>query len=107
VGRRVGLEREQFARCFGINLAKARNAADVSQDELAFRTSTHRTAISQIERGLSLPGLDSAMRFAAALEMSLDELVAGIEWQSPEMQIGKFKIPNQEENEPQRPKNEG
>ena len=50
VGRRVSLEREQFARCFGI-LAKARNAADVSQDELAFRTSTHRTAISQIERG--------------------------------------------------------
>jgi transcriptional regulator with XRE-family HTH domain len=68
VGRRVGLERKQFARCFGVNLAKARNAADVSQDELAFRTSTHRTAISQIERGLSLSGLDSAMKFAAALE---------------------------------------
>jgi len=74
----------------------------VSQDELAFRTSTHRTAISQIERGLSLPGLDSAMKFAAALETSLDELLAGIEWQSPEMQIGKFKIPNPEENEPPR-----
>ncbi len=55
MGRRVGLEREQFARCFGVNLAKARNAADVSQDELAFRTSTHRTAISQIERGPSSP----------------------------------------------------
>jgi hypothetical protein len=40
---------------------------------------------------LSLPGLDSAMKFAAALETSLDELVAGIEWQSPEMQIGKFQ----------------
>jgi DNA-binding XRE family transcriptional regulator len=65
VGRRAGLEREQFARCFEVNLAEARNAADVSQDELTFRTSTHRTAISQIERGLSLPGLDSAMKFAA------------------------------------------
>lgn len=107
MGRHASLQREQFACCFGINLAKARRAADVSQDELAFRTSTHRTAISQIERGLSLPGLDSAMKFAAALEMSLDELLAGIEWQSPEMQIGKFKIPNQEENEPQRPSNEG
>jgi transcriptional regulator with XRE-family HTH domain len=106
VGRRVGLEREQFARCFGINLAKARNAADVSQDELAFRTSTHRTAISQIERGLSLPGLGSAMKFAAALETSLDELLAGIEWQSPEMQIGKFKIPDAEENEPPRTSSE-
>jgi transcriptional regulator with XRE-family HTH domain len=70
-------------------------------------TSTHRTAISQIERGLSLPGLDSAMKFAAALETSLDELVAGIEWQLPEMQIGKFKIPNQEGNEPQRSSKEG
>jgi len=46
MGRHASLQREQFARCFGINLAKARSAADVSQDELAFRTSTHRTAIS-------------------------------------------------------------
>lgn len=76
MGRHASLQREQFACCFGINLAKARRAADVSQDELAFRTSTHRTAISQIERGLSLPGLDSAMKFAAALETSLDELLA-------------------------------
>jgi transcriptional regulator with XRE-family HTH domain len=102
MGRHASRQREQFACCFGINLAKARRAADVSQDELAFRTSTHRTAISQIERGLSLPGLDSAMKFAAALETSLDELLAGIEWQSPEMQIGKFKIPDPEENEPPR-----
>lgn len=106
MGRHASLQREQFARCFGINLAKARGAADVSQDELAFRTSTHRTAISQIERGLSLPGLDSAMKFAAALETSLDELLAGIEWQSPEMQIGKFKIPDAEENEPPRSSSE-
>lgn len=39
MGRHASLQREQFARCFGVNLAKARGAADVSQDELAFRTS--------------------------------------------------------------------
>jgi hypothetical protein len=42
MGRNASLQREQFARCFGVNLAKARSAADVSQDELAFRT--RRTA---------------------------------------------------------------
>jgi hypothetical protein len=46
------------------------------------------------------------MKFAAALETSLDELVAGIEWQSPEMQIGKFKIPDSEENESPRSSSE-
>jgi transcriptional regulator with XRE-family HTH domain len=106
MGRNASVQREQFALCFGINLAKARSAADVSQDELAFRTSTHRTAISQIERGLSLPGLDSAMKFAAVLETSLDELLSGIEWQSPEMQIGKFKTPDPEENESPRSSSE-
>jgi len=46
------------------------------------------------------------MKFAAALETSLDELLAGIEWQSPEMQIGKSKIPDPEENEPPRSSSE-
>ena len=44
---RRSTHREHFARCFGLNLAKARKAADVSQDELSFRASMHRTAVSQ------------------------------------------------------------
>ena len=95
MGRRSRLEREHLAECFGANLAKARRAADVSQDELACRSMTHRTAISQIERGLSLPGLDSALKFAAVLETTLDELLEGIAWEAPEMAVGKSQFPDQ------------
>jgi transcriptional regulator with XRE-family HTH domain len=102
MGRRATLEREHLAECFGTNLAKARRAADVSQDELACRSSTHRTAISQIERGLSLPGLDSALKFAAVLETSLDELLDGVAWKAPEAAVGKFEFADQTSKEPQR-----
>lgn len=84
-----------MAECFGANLAKARRAADVSQDELACRSSTHRTAISQIERGLSLPGLESALKFAAVLETPLDELLDGIAWKAPEAAVGNFEFADQ------------
>lgn len=85
--------REHFARCFGLNLAKARKAADVSQDELSFRASMHRTAVSQIERGLLVPGLDTAVKLAAVLELAVDELLDGVRWRSPEYNIGAFELP--------------
>jgi transcriptional regulator with XRE-family HTH domain len=102
MGRRSTLEREHLAECFGANLAKVRRAADVSQDELACRSSRHRTAISQIERGLSLPGLDSALKFAAVLETTLDELLDGIAWKAPEAAVGNFEFADQVANDPQR-----
>lgn len=102
MSRRSRLEREHLAECFGANLARARRVADVSQDELACRSSTHRTAISQIERGISLPGLDSALKFAAVLETTLDELLEGIAWNAPEMAVGKFEFPDQASTDPER-----
>lgn len=101
MGRRSRLEREHLAGCLGANLAKARRAADVSQDELAARSSTHRTAISQIERGLSLPGLDSVLKFAAVLETTVDELLAGIVWEAPEAVAGRFHFPDQASIDPE------
>jgi transcriptional regulator with XRE-family HTH domain len=85
--------REHFARCFGLNLAKARKAADVSQDELSSRASMHRTAVSQIERGLLVPGLDTAVKLAAVLELAVDELLDGVRWRSPEYNVGAFEPP--------------
>ena len=74
----------------------------MSQDELACRSSTHRTAISQIERGLSLPGLESALKFAAVLKTTLDELLDGIVWKAPEAAVGNFEFADQAPNDPQR-----
>ena len=93
MGVRRASHREHFARCFGLNLAKARKEANVSQDELSFRASMHRTAVSQIERGLLVPGLDTAVKLAAVLEMAVDELLDGVVWRSPEYHVGAFELP--------------
>jgi len=65
---------------FGENLAHCREAADVSQEELSFRASIHRTEVSLLERGERMPRVDTALRIAGSLGISLDDLVAGMEW---------------------------
>ena len=66
---------------FGRNLARCREGADVSQEELGFRASIHRTEVSLLERGERMPRVDTALRIAGSLGISMDELVAGLEWQ--------------------------
>jgi transcriptional regulator with XRE-family HTH domain len=52
---------------FGDNLVRVRKSADMSQDELSVRASVHRTEISQLERGLRIPRIDTLVKLAAAL----------------------------------------
>jgi transcriptional regulator with XRE-family HTH domain len=65
---------------FGENLARCRVGADVSQEELSFRASIHRTEVSLLERGERMPRVDTALRIAGSLGVPLDDLVAGLEW---------------------------
>jgi transcriptional regulator with XRE-family HTH domain len=65
---------------FGKNLARCREGADVSQEELGFRASIHRTEVSLLERGERMPKVDTALRIAGSLGISLDDLVVGMEW---------------------------
>jgi transcriptional regulator with XRE-family HTH domain len=65
---------------FGRNLARCREGADVSQEELSFRASIHRTEVSLLERGERMPRVDTALRIAGSLGVALDDLVAGLEW---------------------------
>lgn len=65
---------------FGQNLARCRDGADVSQEELSFRASIHRTEVSLLERGERMPRVDTALRIAGSLGVPLDDLVAGLEW---------------------------
>ena len=65
---------------FAKNLVGCRKRADVSQEELSFRASLHRTEISMLERGERLPRVDTALRLAGSLGVPLDDLVAGLEW---------------------------
>lgn len=71
---------EEMKLRFGQNLARCREGADVSQEELSFRASIHRTEVSLLERGERMPRVDTALRIAGSLGVPLDDLVAGLEW---------------------------
>lgn len=94
--------RRDLARCFGENLALCRKRADMSQEELSFRASVHRTEISVLERGLRLPRLDTIVKLAASLELlpdHLDELLNGMDWKPGDVRLGSFKFEEDGKNE--------
>lgn len=65
VGRRVGA-----------NIRRLRKAQGISQEELADRAGVHRTFVSQIERAVKSPTLESLDRIARGLGVPLAELVS-------------------------------
>jgi transcriptional regulator with XRE-family HTH domain len=85
-----------IAATFGDNLIRQRKLADLSQDELSFRASVHRTEISQLERGLRVPRIDTVVKLAVSLEASVEELLVGIDWVPGGRQLGQFASPERE-----------
>ncbi len=79
---------------FGDNLARCRKLANVSQDELSVRASVHRTEISQLERGLRVPRIDTLAKLCVSLEVEPGELMVGIDWEPGDRRIGRFKERN-------------
>ena len=79
------------AQQFAHNLVVLRRRASISQEELGFRASRHRTEVSQLERGDRLPRIDTLIKLAAALEGDPNELLAGIEWTPGEARPGEFR----------------
>lgn len=79
-----------IAARFGDNLARHRKRADLSQEELSLRASLHRTEISQLERGLRLARIDTLVKVKDALEVSADDLLAGISWRLGDYRPGGF-----------------
>lgn len=76
---------------FGLNLSRLREQSGITQEELAFRASLHRTEIGLLERGGRIPKIDTAAKLAGALDVTLAELLDGIEWQPGEIQRGYFR----------------
>jgi transcriptional regulator with XRE-family HTH domain len=56
---------------FAAWLREQRQAAGLSQEQLAAKAGLHRTYISQLERGIKSPTLDVLAALAVALDMSL------------------------------------
>ena len=69
-------------REFGVRLTQFRQRMSLSITQLAERSGVDYMQISRYEKGQSLPSLDTAVRLANVLEVSLDELAARTE--SPE-----------------------
>lgn len=65
---------------FSINLRKARQKAEISQEELGFRCDLHRTEISLLERGGREPRLGTIVKLSGALGVTPEFLCQGIAW---------------------------
>jgi transcriptional regulator with XRE-family HTH domain len=69
------VSKRSFNQKFGDVLREARQAANITQEELAFRADLHRTYISLLERGLRSPTLESLFRICEALGEEPESLV--------------------------------
>jgi len=58
----------KIAERFAQTLARTRRRKGLSQEALSVRASVHRTEISQLERGLRTPRIDTLVKLAAGLE---------------------------------------
>ncbi|HEX3239658.1 MAG TPA: helix-turn-helix transcriptional regulator [Solirubrobacterales bacterium] len=93
----------EVAERFGKNLVRCRRRARISQEELGFRADLHRTEIGMLERGIRLARIDTLIKLMGALEVSADELLAGMGWQPINMVRGSFDVDfDMEANDPGR-----
>ena len=85
-------ERATVAARFGQNLRRCRRAAGLSQEDVAFLASLHRTEIGLLERGQRVPKIDTAVRLAAAVSVAPADLLDGIAWILPTTSEGRVAI---------------
>lgn len=74
--------RKPLAVHFGNNLRACRHRAGLSQEELGFRASLHRSEVGLLERARREPRLNTIIKLADALEISRGELLGGMKWTS-------------------------
>ena len=79
------------AKQFGANLSRLRERAEITQEELAFRASLHRTEIGLLERGGRTPKIDTLAKLAGALEVEPGALFEGIRWEPGDVRLGSFR----------------
>lgn len=75
---------------FAENLVACRKLAGLSQEELSYPASVHRTEISQLERGLRLARIDTVAKLCGSLKVEPNDLLAGIEWLPGDVRLGSF-----------------
>lgn len=81
-----------IAECFAANLLRERKRAGLSQEEVGYRASLHRTEVSQLERGLRVPRADTIAKLGGALGVDPCALMEGIVWRAGKIDPGNFEI---------------
>lgn len=80
------------AERFSENLLILRRRAGLSQEDVGFAASLHRTEIGQLESGDRLPRIDTLVKLAGALGVTPCELLKGLDWKPGAERPGRFRI---------------
>lgn len=86
------------AKQFGANLAYCRKRVGISQEELSFRASLHRTQVGTLERGERVPRIDTLIKLAGSLDVTPAELLDGLGWEPGETIAGSFQATDEAES---------
>jgi transcriptional regulator with XRE-family HTH domain len=62
----------------GENLRRLRTEAGLTQEQLGIKVDMNMSEISRVERGKNDPRLTTMVRLAAGLDLTLEQLVAGM-----------------------------
>jgi transcriptional regulator with XRE-family HTH domain len=73
----------RVTRQLGRRIRRRRQFLDLSQEALADRAGMHHTQISLYEQGRRMPLASTLIKLAAALAVSVDQLLVGVEWKVP------------------------
>ena len=65
-----------ISKALGLAIRDARARRELSQEELGLRTGVHRTYISELERGLKSPTVQTVSRLSHALGLKPSALLA-------------------------------
>src|ERR1700712_3798352 len=68
----------ELSRIVGLRVKRAREAANLTQSQLAERIDRTKEAVSNIERGVSLPGLDTLQAICDVTGIPLTAVVEAI-----------------------------
>jgi transcriptional regulator with XRE-family HTH domain len=80
------------SRRFAMNLIRLREAAGLSQEELAFRAAIHRTQVSLLENGHRMPRVNTLICLAGALGVTPNDLLDGVVWEPIEAVTGGLTV---------------
>ena len=79
---------------FGAHLKRSRRRVDLSQQALADLVGMNRVNVSELERGLALPRIDTILKLAAGTNVSPCVLLEGMEWRPGRQVEGDLYLPS-------------